>query len=114
MRARYPDSDGYIDNQGVKVAYEVFGSGEKTILLLPTWSIVHSRYWKLQVPYLAQYARVITFDPRGNGRSDRPAGYQAYTADKFAADALAVLDAAGIDRAGIVCLSTGAGHALVL
>jgi pimeloyl-ACP methyl ester carboxylesterase/predicted glycosyltransferase len=114
VRARYPDADGYVENDGVKIAYEVFGNGDRTILILPTWSIVHSRYWKMQVPYLARYARVITFDPRGNGRSDSPLGYEAYTADKFAADAFAVLDAVGVDMASIVCLSTGAGHALVL
>ncbi len=114
MRALYPDADGYVEQNGVKIAYEVFGSGEKTILILPTWSIVHSRYWKMQVPYLARYAHVITFDPRGNGRSDRPAGPQAYTSDEFAADAVAVLDAVGVDRTFIVCLSTGAGHALLL
>ena len=48
-------------------------SGEPTVLLLPTWSIVHSRHWKMQIPYLARHCRVVTFDGRGNGRSDRPA-----------------------------------------
>ena len=46
--------------------------GPTTVLLLPAWAIVHSRMWKLQVPYLARHFRVITYDPRGNGRSDRP------------------------------------------
>ena len=50
----------------------MFGEGEETLLLLPPWSIVHSRFWKAQVPYLARHFRVVTFDPRGNGRSDRP------------------------------------------
>jgi pimeloyl-ACP methyl ester carboxylesterase len=49
--------------------YEVYGSGEPTIFLLPTWSIIHSRHWKMQIPYLARHCRVITFDGRGNGRS---------------------------------------------
>ena len=72
-RARYPESEGYVERDGVRVHYEVFGSGEPTILLLPTWSIVHSRVWKMQVPYLARHCRVVTFDPRGNGQL-RPAG----------------------------------------
>ncbi len=50
--------------------------GEQTLLLLPPWAIVHSRFWKLQVPYLARHFRVITFDPRGNGASDRPASHR--------------------------------------
>ena len=45
-----------------------------TIVLLPTWSIIHSRFWKLQIPYLARRHRVVTFDGRGRGRSGRPSG----------------------------------------
>ncbi len=114
MRARYPDAEGYIERDGVRVFYEVFGSGERTMLLLPTWSFVHSRFWKAQVPYLARHFRVITFDGRGNGRSDRPAEPEAYTADQFAADALAVMDATGTERAVLVSLSRGARWGLVL
>ena len=77
-RALSPQESGYADSGGVRIGYEVFGQGEETLLLLPPWSIVHSRFWKAQVPYLARHFRVITYDPRGNGRSDRPdtpAGY---------------------------------------
>ena len=108
MRACQPSHDGYIERDGVKVFYEVFGAGAPTVLLLPTWSILHSRHWKLQVPYLARHCRVVTFDGRGNGRSDRPAGVAAYLEDEFAADALAVMDATGTDRATLVGLSCGA------
>ena len=51
-RARYPDQEGYVERDGVKLFYEVYGDGEDTILLLPTWSIIHSRHWKAQIPYL--------------------------------------------------------------
>lgn len=44
MRARYPDRDGYVERDGVKVFYELHGQGDKTILFLPTWSIIHSRH----------------------------------------------------------------------
>ena len=99
-RARYPDSSGYIKRDGVRLYYEVYGSGEPTVFLLPTWSIIHSRHWKMQIPYLARHCRVLTFDGRGNGRSDRPAaGYGEYD---FAADALAVMDATATERAVIV------------
>jgi pimeloyl-ACP methyl ester carboxylesterase len=113
-RARYPDADGYVERDGVRVFYEVYGSGEPTLLLLPTWSIIHSRFWKLQIPYLARHFRVVTFDGRGNGRSDRPAGAEAYTPDELAADALAVMDATATDRAALVALSCGALWSTIL
>jgi pimeloyl-ACP methyl ester carboxylesterase/predicted glycosyltransferase len=113
-RARYPDSTGYVERNEVRLYYEVYGTGEPTIFLLPTWSIVHSRHWKMQIPYLARHCRVITFDGRGNGRSDRPAGADAYRETEFAADALAVMDATGTARATIVSLSVGAQRALIL
>ena len=56
----------------MRIFYEVYGEGEPTILLLPTWMLIHSRCWKAQIPYLARHCRVLTFDPRGNGRSDLP------------------------------------------
>jgi len=108
MRAREPDQDGYVDRDGVKLAYEVFGTGSPTVLLMPTWSIIHSRFWKLQVPYLARHFRVVTFDGRGCGRSDRPVGVDAYADAEFAADAIAVLDGTGTDRAVLVALSSSA------
>jgi pimeloyl-ACP methyl ester carboxylesterase len=113
-RARYPDTTGFVERDGVRLFYEVYGSGEPTILLLPTWSIVHSRFWKMQIPYLARRYRVVTFDPRGNGRSDRPEGVEAYAESEFAADALAVMDATGTDRAVVVALSAGAQRGLIL
>jgi pimeloyl-ACP methyl ester carboxylesterase/predicted glycosyltransferase len=113
-RARYPDSSGYIKRDGVRLYYEVYGSGEPTVFLLPTWSIIHSRHWKMQIPYLARHCRVLTFDGRGNGRSDRPADAAAYREREFAADALAVMDATATERAMLVSLSTGAQRALIL
>jgi pimeloyl-ACP methyl ester carboxylesterase len=107
-RARYPDEEGFVERNGVRVFYEVYGDGRPTIFLLPTWSIIHSRHWKLQIPYLARRYRVLTFDGRGNGRSDRPAEAEAYTEAEFAADALAVLDTTGTDGAVVVGLSCGA------
>lgn len=95
MRAREPDESGYIERDGVKVYYEVFGTGDPTILFCPTWTFVHSRIWKMQVPYLARHHRAIVFDPRGNGRSDRPDTVEAYAEQEFAPDAIDILDATG-------------------
>src|SRR5579863_7037049 len=114
MRARYPDVEGFIERDGVKVGYEVFGAGEPTILLLTSWAIVHARQWKAQVPYLARRFRVITVEGRGNGRADRPATAEPYLDREYVDDAIAVLDATGVDRAVIVGLSMGGRRALQL
>ena len=110
MRAREPDHDGFAERDGVKLHFEVFGEGADapTVLLLPTWSIIHSRFWKAQVPYLSRHFRVVTFDGRGSGRSSRPVGAPAYVDAQFAADAVAVMDATDTDRATLVALSNGA------
>jgi pimeloyl-ACP methyl ester carboxylesterase/predicted glycosyltransferase len=114
MRARYPNAEGFIERNGVKVGYEVFGAGEPPILLLTSWAIVHARQWKAQVPYLARRFRVIAVEGRGNGRADRPADADAYLDREYVDDAIAVLDATGVDRAVIIGLSVGGRHALQL
>ena len=115
MRAREADEAGAVRGaDGVRIAYESVGVGEPAFLLLPAWSIVHSRVWKHQVADLARHHRVITFDPRGNGRSGRPPDSAGYTDECFVADALAVLDATGVQAAIVVGLSMGAGRALRL
>jgi pimeloyl-ACP methyl ester carboxylesterase/predicted glycosyltransferase len=113
MRARDPDEEGFVERDGVRVFYEVHGNGEPTVLLLPTWEIVHSRAWKCQIPYLSRHCRVVTFDRRGNGRSDRPNDVHAYDRRASVGDALAVLDAAGSERAVVVSWC-GAGDDLIL
>jgi pimeloyl-ACP methyl ester carboxylesterase/predicted glycosyltransferase len=113
-RARYPDETGYVERDGVRVYYEVYGESEPTVLLLPTWSLIHSRHWKMQIPYLARHCRVVTFDGRGNGKSDRPQDGAAYHEREFAADALAVMDATETESAVIVGFSMGAQRGLLL
>ena len=118
MKAREPDSTGFIERDGVRVAWQVYGDlarpQDPAVLLLPTWNIVPAEIWKLQVPYLARRTRVITFDPRGNGASDRPADPAAYAREQVTQDALDVLDATGTERAVVVGLSMGNLHALDL
>jgi pimeloyl-ACP methyl ester carboxylesterase len=114
VRACQPTGDGYVERDGIKVAYEVFGDGSPTLLLLPAWTIIHSRFWKMQVPYLARHYRVVTFDRPGNGRSDRPLDPSAYSVDAVVDHALAVMDATDTDRVVSVSLSQGAQEGLKL
>nr|MBA3310722.1 alpha/beta hydrolase [Nocardioidaceae bacterium] len=113
-RACYPEESGYVEREGVRLFYEVYGTGEPTIVLLPTWSMLHMRHWKMQIAYLARHFRVLTFDGRGSGKSDRPRDPDAYAEREFAADAVAVMDATGTDKVSLVSLSLGAQRALLL
>src|SRR5215472_5709365 len=112
-RARYPDESGYVERDGVQIYYEAYGTGEPAILFLPTWETVHSRAWKFQIPYFARHGRVVTFDRRGNGRSDRPLDVGAYDRPAAVGDALAVLDKVGAERVVLVSWC-GAGDDLLL
>ena len=112
-RAREPDVAGHLVRDGVRVWYEAYGSGPATILLYPPWEITHSRAWKAQIPYLSRHARVITFDRRGNGRSDRPADPAACHPETAVGDALAVLDKIQAERAVLVSWC-GSGDDLIL
>ncbi len=114
MRARYPDHEGYIERDGARTSYEVYGSGEPTVLFLPAWAIGYSRFWKSQIPYFARHCRVLTFDPRGNGKSDRPLDPAAYADTEYVQDALAVMDATQTERAVMVGFSMGAWLAAML
>src|SRR5262245_65875582 len=103
MRARYPDRDGFVESQGVRLFFEEYGRGARTLLLIPPWQMVHSRIWKAQIPYLARYFRVITYDVAGTGRSDRPR--TGYDHDTGPAQTLAGLAATGPPPSSADCHS---------
>lgn len=105
MRAREPVETGHATSgDGTRIAWETFGRGERTILFLPSTPIIHSRQWKAQVHFLSRRWRVVTYDGRGNGRSDRPTAPEAYATERIVDDALAVLDATGTSSAVLVGL----------
>lgn len=106
---REANRSGFAERAGVRLAFRVYDNpGRPTVLLMPTWSIVPSRFWKAQVPFLSRHFRVVTFDGRGSGESDRPVGAESYVDAECAADAIAVMDATGTERAVLVSLSCGA------
>jgi pimeloyl-ACP methyl ester carboxylesterase/predicted glycosyltransferase len=114
MRAKLPSKDGFVERDGVRIHYEVYGQGGQTMVFLPPWSIVHSRVYKAQLPYFSERFRCIAFDARGNGRSDRPDDVAAYSLANCVADALAVMDATDAGQAIVVGLSFGGLLACVL
>ncbi|MDK1010501.1 MAG: alpha/beta fold hydrolase [Actinomycetota bacterium] len=114
MRARYPDTDGYVDRDGVKIYYEVYENAGPTVLLMPTWSMFDSRHWKMQIPYLSRHFRVVTFDARGNGKSDRPKEAEAHHLKEYLADAIAVLDETKTGQAFVAGVCLGGYYTLQL
>ncbi len=112
MRARQPDHTGYAVNDGVRIYYEVHGSGPQTVVFMSPHQIAHSRLWKMQVPFLARHYRTVAYDGRGNGRSDRPAS--GYTLEHLVGDALAVLDELEIARATLVAHGSVSRPAIAL
>jgi pimeloyl-ACP methyl ester carboxylesterase len=113
VRAVEPQKSGSIVRDGARIAYEVFGDGDRTVVFVPIDAIIESRAWKAQVPWLSRRARVVTIDPRGNGRSDRPADPAAYGRRLDVADAFAVMDELGIGSAVLVGICTSAWTALL-
>ncbi len=102
MRARHPDHRGSVVRDGIEVSYEVHGTGDPTLLLIPASPITHGRIWKLLVPELARHHRVITIDGRGNGASSRPTDAESYRQETVLGDILAVLDATDTGTALVV------------
>ena len=119
MRAKAPVGEGFVEHGGVRIHYEIFGEGPETMVFVPSWAIVHSRLYKAQIPYFSDRFRCIAYDPRGNGRSDRPAQVESYRLDEYVADLLALLDAlagapailVGVSFGGMVASVVAAHHA---
>lgn len=103
-----PAREGFVDHDGVKLWHAVWGDSGPWLAFAPLFQIVHSQVLKAVVPYLSQHFRVVTMDGRGNGRSDRPQGQDAYSFDLYYADFVAVLDSVGADHVALVGISAGA------
>ena len=93
----------------VHIAYRVFGDGPYDILLVPGTLSHVELYWELPVneyilKRLTSFARVIVFDKRGQGLSDRVA---EQSLEERIGDVRAVLDAAGSKRATVFGWSEG-------
>jgi microsomal epoxide hydrolase len=102
-----PVEDGFLTMpDGVKIHYLEAGQGPP-IVLIPGWTIA-ADIWEAQIAYLSQSHRVVAFDPRGQGRSDKPAE-GSYPAAR-ARDLEAVLDQLHLAPATLVCWSLAVGE----
>ena len=107
----------YADNDGVSIAYQVFGQGPRDLVFV-CGTMSHLELWwgdplaTAMLEALGRFSRVILFDKPGTGLSDPvPA---APTVEQRASDVVAVMDAAGSRRAVIVGFSEGGIPAITL
>ena len=92
-----------IKANGIELYYEIHGAGKPLILIS---GLGYSLWqWHLMVPFLAKHFQVLTFDNRGVGHSDKPAG--PYSAQMPATDTVALLDVLAIERAIVMGHSMG-------
>ena len=100
----------YARSGDVAIAYQVIGDGPLDVVLVPDW--VSNLVWAWLTPYwrnfyerLGSFARLIVFDKRGTGISDRPRFFPDL--ETRIDDLRAVLDAVGTERAAIVASHEG-------
>jgi pimeloyl-ACP methyl ester carboxylesterase len=102
----------YFRLDGQRLAYTVYGTGDRTTVLLP--GLLLSQ--KMQTPLARRLAsggnRVITMDPLGHGDSSRPRDTWRYSMTSFARQTIALLDHLALDRAIVGGTSLGANITL--
>jgi pimeloyl-ACP methyl ester carboxylesterase len=100
----------YVEANGLRVYYEVYGEGEP--LLLIHGGTATSQSWASHLPAFAEHFRVFAPDSRGHGRTDNPTGDLGYRA--MAEDVAAFIDALGLRRPLVLGYSDGGQIALEL
>src|SRR5574341_472809 len=88
---------------GIDIYYEVSGAGEPLLLIMGLGA--NTTGWAMQMPEFSEHHRVIAFDNRGAGRSEKP--NEPYTIPQLAEDAIGLLDALGIGSAHVFGMSLG-------
>lgn len=106
----------YVKSGDVYIAYQIHGEGARDLVFIPGFvSHVEGRWDRPVVATfferLGQFSRVIAFDKRGNGLSDRVT--EIPTLEQRMDDIRAVMDAAGCERAALFGISEGAPTALL-
>jgi class 3 adenylate cyclase len=100
----------YARSGDATIAYQLAGEGPLDLLFLPGWISQIEQLWEASavrrfLERLAVFSRLILFDRRGSGLSDSVG--EPYTLEQEAHDALAVLDAAGSERAALLTYGMG-------
>jgi pimeloyl-ACP methyl ester carboxylesterase/DNA-binding winged helix-turn-helix (wHTH) protein/class 3 adenylate cyclase len=102
----------YVENGEVNIAYQVIGSGDLDIVFVMGWVSHLEYFWKHPLfasflNRLASFSRLILFDKRGTGLSDRVPLSELPTLEQRMEDVHAVMDAVGSERAVLIGVSEG-------
>jgi pimeloyl-ACP methyl ester carboxylesterase len=94
----------------VNIAYQVYGSGERDLIVVPGWISNIELFWEEPrvarfFRNLGRFSRVLLFDKRGTGLSDR--NTESATLEERMEDVLAVMEAVGSERAALLGYSEG-------
>ena len=92
-----------VDSGGAEIYYEITGAGDPLVLIMGLGA--DSRGWAMQTTALAEHYRLILIDNRGVGKSS--VAPPPYTTKQMAADALAIMNDAGIERAPLKVVTGG-------
>ncbi len=111
-----PPVTKYAESDGVNVAYRTYGDGPLDLIYVPGLISHIEAFHEIPtytefIDALASFARVVTFDKRGQGLSDRVPG--APSVEERMLDIGAVMDAVGSERAAVFGLSEGAPISVV-
>src|SRR5579862_8687181 len=98
--------------RGHRLAYTEFGEGKRWVLLMPGLLLPALMQEPLARALAMSGAHVLSLDPLGHGRSERPEGMSEYSIESFAADAIMLLDHLDIDEAVVGGTSLGANVTL--
>ena len=106
----------YAKSGDINIAYQVIGEGSLDLIVVPGWISNVDMHWEMLgyeawAQRMASFCRLIVFDKRGSGLSDRDVGDS--TLEERMDDLRAVLDAVGSERAVVVGFSEGGSLAML-
>jgi 3-oxoadipate enol-lactonase len=97
---------------GIRLYYEQYGNRVSFPVVFVNGLLADTTGWRFQVPAFAPHFRVLLYDARGQGQSDKPAG--PYLPDQHARDLVGLLDALHIQQAHLVGVSNGGAIAMLV
>jgi pimeloyl-ACP methyl ester carboxylesterase len=107
-------TEGSFRHNGHRIAYEVHGEGERTLVLVHGLLMNRRMYEKLAPEIAARGNRVVTVDLLGHGRSDRPTDMRLYNMSTFAGQLVGLFDHIGLEAPVVGGTSLGANVSLEL